>query len=129
MLRGAPARRRTGLACIALLVLAAAPAVAQFDRTQISGVVKDESGGVIPGATVTVTNLDTRLPRTVVTDGSGFYILTNLPPGAYDIEVELPGFKKWTRTGVRLDAAAKLTLDATLATGVRSKRKTSRTWR
>jgi Carboxypeptidase regulatory-like domain len=118
MLRGGPARRRTGLVCVTIFVLSVAPALAQFDRAQIAGVVKDQSGGVIPGATVTVTNVDSRLPRTVVTDGTGFYILTALAPGAYDIEVELPGFKKWTQTGVRLDAAAKLTVDVTLATGV-----------
>src|SRR6266496_2411462 len=118
MLRGVPARRRTGLVCVTILVLSVVPAFAQFDRGQIAGIVKDQTGGVIPGATVTVTNVQTRLQRTVVTDGTGFYILTALSPGAYDMEVELPGFKKWTQTGVRLDAAARLTVDVTLATGV-----------
>ena len=118
MLRGAPARRRMGFVCVTILVLSVVPAFAQFDRGQIAGIVKDQSGGVIPGATVTVTNVQTRLQRTVVTDGTGFYILTALSPGAYDMEVELPGFKKWTQTGVRLDAAARLTVDVTLATGV-----------
>jgi len=105
------------LAGFVCLLLACTAAWAQ-STAQISGVVKDQSGGVIPGATVTVTNVETRLPRTVVTDGTGFYILTALSPGAYDMEVELPGFKKWTQTGVRLDAAARLTVDVTLATGV-----------
>jgi hypothetical protein len=118
MLRGVPARRRTGLVCVTILVLSVVPAFAQFDRGQIAGIVKDQSGGVIPGATVTVTNVESRLLRTVVTDGTGFYILTALAPGAYDVEVELPGFQKWTRAGVRLDAAARLTVDVTLATGV-----------
>ena len=107
-----------GLAVLALVGLTAAPALAQFDRGQIAGVIKDQTGGVIPGATVTVTNTQTRLTRTVVTDGTGYYIFNALAPGAYDVDVELPGFKKWSQSGVRLDAAAKLTLDATLDTGV-----------
>jgi len=115
---GVPARRRTGFACAMILVLSVVPAFAQFDRGQITGIVKDQSGGVIPGATVTVTHVESRLLRTVVTDGTGFYILTALAPGAYNVEVELPGFQKWTQTGVRLDAAARLTVDVTLATGV-----------
>jgi hypothetical protein len=98
----------------AALVAIAVPALAQFDRGQISGIVKDETGGVIPGATVTVTNADTRLSRTVVTDTTGYYIVTALPPGNYDVEVELTGFKKWSQKNVRLDAAARVTLDATI---------------
>jgi hypothetical protein len=90
------------------------PAFAQFERGQIAGIVKDQTGGIVPGATVTVTNVETRLARTVVTDVTGYYIVPALPPGAYDVDVELTGFKKWSQTGVRLDAAAKLTLDATI---------------
>ena len=103
---------------VATLVLTALPAFAQFDRAQISGVVKDESGGVIPGATVTVTNTQTKIARTGFTDSTGYYIFNALAPGSYDVEVELTGFKKFAQTGVKLDAAARLTLDATLATGV-----------
>jgi hypothetical protein len=64
MLRGVPARRRTGLVCLTILVLSVVPAFAQFDRGQIAGIVKDQSGGVIPGATVTVTNVESRRART-----------------------------------------------------------------
>src|SRR5919199_5294233 len=115
-----PARQSVWLRTIFLagLVLLSRPALAQFDRAQISGVVKDESGGVIPGATVTITNRETRLARTGYTDQTGYYIFTALAPGSYDVEVELTGFKKFAQTGVKLDAAARLTLDATLATGV-----------
>jgi Carboxypeptidase regulatory-like domain len=98
-------------------LITAVPAAAQFDRGQIVGFVKDESGAVVPGATVTVTNEQTQLARTTVTDGSGYYVFTALNPGAYDVDVELTGFSKWTQTGVRLDAAAKVSLDATLKTG------------
>jgi hypothetical protein len=100
-----------------LLVASAATAFAQFDRGTISGTVKDEQGGVIPGATVTVTSTTTQQARTTVTDGSGFYTFPNLTPGRYDISAELQGFKKANRTGVQLDASGALTLEFALATG------------
>ena len=71
---------------------AAAPAYAQSDRGQIAGFVKDQSGGVIPGATVRAINTQTRLERVSVTDPSGYYVLPALAPGVYDVSVELDGF-------------------------------------
>ncbi|MEP6918232.1 MAG: TonB-dependent receptor, partial [Acidobacteriota bacterium] len=103
-----------GLACV---LLSARPAAAQFDRGQISGTVKDAQGGVVPGATVTVTNNQTQIPRNTVTDSSGFFTVPNLSPGRYDVSAELQGFKKAVRTNVQLDAASALTLDFGLDTG------------
>jgi hypothetical protein len=100
-----------------LIAFAALPAYAQFDRGQISGVVKDQQGGVIPGATVTATNQGTQLSNTVVTNETGYYVFPNLNPGLYDVAAELQGFKKHVRTGVQLDAAGKLALDLTLEAG------------
>ena len=104
------------MATVALLTMAG-PASAQIDRGQIAGFVKDQTGGVIPGATVTATNVQTRIGRTVVTDATGYYIFTALSPGAYNVEAELEGFKKWVKTGVPLDAASSITVDVTLQTG------------
>ena len=59
---------------------------------QLSGTVRDESGAVLPGVTVTVAN-DTGLVRTAVTDENGGYLLTNLPIGPYQLEVSLQGFR------------------------------------
>src|SRR5262245_37526050 len=87
-------------ACLSGILLVASPAFAQFDRGQISGVIKDESGAVVPGATVTATHVQTQTPRTVVTDASGFYTFANLPSGRYDVAAELQGFKKSVREGV-----------------------------
>ena len=115
-----PARHRIPVRIVlamAFVALVALPAFAQFDRGQIAGIVKDQTGGVIPGATVTVTNVQTRLARTIATDVTGYYIFTALAPGAYDVEVSLEGFKKWTQSNVKLDAAAKVVLDVTLQTG------------
>jgi hypothetical protein len=107
-----------GLTALFLFVaLAATPAFAQSDRGQITGFVKDQSGGVIPGATVTATNTQTQQQRISVTDPTGYYVLPALPPGVYDVSIELDGFKKWTRTGVILDAASSASLQVTLETG------------
>ncbi|MDQ3212324.1 MAG: Plug and carboxypeptidase regulatory-like domain-containing protein, partial [Acidobacteriota bacterium] len=99
------------------MLVSAAPAAAQFDRGQISGTVKDAQGGVVPGATVVVTNTETQIARNTVTDSSGFFTLPNLAPGRYDVGAELEGFKKSLRSGVQLDAASAITLDFALETG------------
>ena len=99
------------------VLLLAPPALAQFDRGQISGVIKDASGGVIPGATVTATQETTQVARTTVTDASGFYNFPNLPAGRYTISAELQGFKKAVKEGVQLDATGALTMDFSLAPG------------
>ena len=109
--------RRLGAWAVALMVVAATPAYAQIDRATISGTVKDASGGVVPGVTVTVTNTATQQQRSTVTDGSGFYTFPNLTPGRYDISAELQGFKKNNRAGVQLDAASTITLDFGLEPG------------
>src|SRR5436190_16700082 len=107
---------RASIACAALLLLAA-PAAAQFDRGQISGRVRDAQGGVVPGATVTVTNNQTQIASTTVSDGTGFYTFPNLPAGRYTVGTELQGFKKALRNDVQLDAAGSLTIDFALETG------------
>jgi hypothetical protein len=109
--------RRVLVTALVLFALSALPAFAQGDRGQIAGFIKDQSGGVIPGATVTATNSQTRLTWTAITDGTGYYVFPALPPGAYEISVELQGFKRWTQTGTSLDAASSTTVDVTLETG------------
>jgi hypothetical protein len=86
----------------------------------ISGTVTDPSGGVIPRATVTATNTDTRIRQSITTDDKGFYSFPSLPVGHYELEVEHAGFKLYRRTGIVLDANAALTVDAALALGPRS---------
>jgi hypothetical protein len=101
----------------ALLCITAVTAHAQFERSQISGVVKDDTGGVIPGVTVTALNRQNGANATAVTDASGFYTLPNLLPGRYDVTAELQGFKKVTQSNLQLDAAAQIRVDLTLSTG------------
>ena len=88
--------------CLAF-VLSSVMLHAQAGSTaQITGVVKDTSGGVLPGADVTATQTDTGLKRTTVTDANGSYTLPNMPVGPYRLDVNLPGFRSYVRTGVVL---------------------------
>src|SRR5262245_31681810 len=59
---------------------------------QISGTVRDQSGAVLPGVEVTATQTDTGIPRSVVTNETGSYVLSNLALGPYRLEAALPGF-------------------------------------
>ena len=70
-----------GVLSVTVWIVLAPSALAQ--NAQITGVVKDSSGAIIPGATVTARNIDTGLTRIAVTDGSGEYRLPSLPPGRY----------------------------------------------
>src|SRR5688500_6636362 len=83
----------------------------------LAGRVTDESGAVLPGVTVTVTQTDTGFARTVVTDGSGSYVIPNLPTGPYRLEVSLAGFRTYAQTGIVLQVAAAPVINTVLAVG------------
>jgi hypothetical protein len=102
---------------LGLAVLAPTTAHAQFDRGQVGGFVKDEQGGIVPGATVRVINEQTKIERSFTTDNTGYYVAPALAPGRYQVVVELTGFKKFVRTGVVVDAASNVQVDATLSPG------------
>ena len=84
---------------------------------ELAGRVTDESGAVLPGVTVNATQTDTGVARTAVTDGSGAWVLTNLPTGPYKLEVSLQGFKTYVQTGIVLQVGATPTINATLGVG------------
>ena len=83
----------------------------------LAGRVTDESGAVLPGVTVTATQTDTGFTRSVVTDGSGAWIASNLPLGPYRLEVSLQGFRTYVQTGIVLQVGATPTINAVLAVG------------
>lgn len=85
---------------VLVLMLFATPGFAQ--NAQITGTLKDQSGGVLPGATVTARNQETGLTRTAVTEGNGEYRLPVLPPGLYTVTAELQGFSSETRADLTL---------------------------
>jgi hypothetical protein len=78
---------------ILLLVLCALPAAAQTATARIEGIVTDNTGAVLPGATVTATNVGTNATRVDVSNEKGAYTLAALPVGAYKVQVDLSGFK------------------------------------
>src|SRR5215469_5613986 len=85
--------------------------------SDILGQITDTSGGVIPNATVTVTNQSTGFTRTVTSDSSGAYLCNDIVSGLYTVSVEKAGFKKYMRTDLDLTASKKLRIDATLELG------------
>ena len=82
------------VALCALLIAAPVPeAAAQAVYGSIGGIVKDSSGAVLPGATVTVTSLERKTVDTVVSNELGLYVKDRLLPGTYEVKAELSGFK------------------------------------
>src|SRR6266852_3770464 len=86
----------------------------------ISGTVTDQSGALVPDTTVTALNLDTTVQQTTRTNANGFFTLTNLPVGRYEIEIVREGFKPYKRTGLIIDVNAALREDISLTMGEQS---------
>ena len=82
---------RVPLALLVLLAFASA-AFAQITSATISGTIKDQTGAVLPGVDVLVTNADTGFKRSSVTDANGHFTIPGLPPGPYDTRASLQGF-------------------------------------
>ncbi|MGH9673274.1 MAG: carboxypeptidase regulatory-like domain-containing protein [Bryobacteraceae bacterium] len=101
-----------------VLLLALPLAVrAQGTRGTITGIVRDTSAAVVPGAAVTITNEETGSKVTVRSLGDGVYLAPQILPGNYAISVEHSGFKRTQIAGLKLDAASTLTQDLTLEVG------------
>lgn len=98
------------------LWLALTPLRAQLDQGQIAGTVLDPSQAAVGDATVTAVGAQ-GVPHASKTGESGAYILTNLPVGTYELTIQAPGFKQSVRSNVKVDAAARTTLDITLEVG------------
>src|ERR1019366_4525492 len=96
---------------LAGLLLIVAPAAAQQTSGMITGTVLDGHGGVVPEARVTVINeAQGTVFRELQTPAGGTFVITPVPPGSYTIAVEKTGFKKYTRTEVRLTATERVGL-------------------
>lgn len=99
-----------------LLVLGAGSAWAQA-TAQIGGTVRDQDGGVVPGATVNVTHVATNVVRTVVSNESGVFAAPNLPLGEYQVDVSLQGFQSYRQTGIVLQANRQALINPVLNLG------------
>ena len=100
-----------------LLLLPFAPAIAQTNLGGIGGTVQDITGAVVPGASVTVTNLGSGRRTVLTTSGAGTYTATTLDPVFYSIKVELTGFNVANVEKVKVDTATTTTVNVTLSPG------------
>ncbi|HTG30847.1 MAG TPA: carboxypeptidase regulatory-like domain-containing protein [Methylomirabilota bacterium] len=95
---------------------AAGIGLAQSDLATISGFVRDPSGASVPGASVTVRN-KSGVERQATTNDSGYYAITNVPPGLYTMSTEAPGFQRFESRDNKLDPSANLVIDANMTVG------------
>src|SRR5689334_7591791 len=102
--------------CVVSLTFFSLLAFAQSDLGRISGFIKDPSGATVPNAKITVRN-NSGLERQTTTNDSGYYIITNVPPGLYTLTAEAAGFQRYETTDNKLAPSSNLVIDATLSVG------------
>ncbi len=110
------ATSKVSLAALALLLFSVA-ALAQTTAGRVLGTLTDQSGAAVPGATVSITDVQRGIARTVTTDDSGDYAVPDLQPGTYKIHVEAKGFKAAERPTVQVEVASDVRADFALQPG------------
>jgi Carboxypeptidase regulatory-like domain len=102
-----------------LLVTVSAPSLwgQAVASGQISGLVTDPSGAVVPGTKITATQTETGLVRTTSSGPSGSYLLTNLPVGSYKLEVQANGFRSYVQTGIILQVGSAVNINVEMRLG------------
>ena len=108
------------IGALAIALLLPAGAAGQSADATLTGTIKDPSGAVVPGVTVTARNTGTNETRTAVTSPEGLYRVTNLPRGNYEVKAELEGFKTVAQSDVILTVGETVRLDFTMAVGALS---------
>src|SRR6266851_544350 len=102
---------------IVALLVCSLPAIAQVDTAQINGTVRDQNGAVVPNAKIQVRNLNTGFLRETVTNSTGTYVITQIPPGTYSITAGAAGFASQMRSGVALSISQNTSFDFALKPG------------
>src|SRR6266516_467967 len=100
-----------------ILMIAASLAVAQTTTAAFQGTVTDTTGAVIPAAQVTASNVETGLKRATMTNEAGRFLLSELPPGSYEMTVTLPGFETLVRKGMTLTVGQQANLALVMNVG------------
>src|SRR6266852_7193817 len=105
--------------CIVLMIavsLASAPCGSSqvTAQAQLNGIVRDQSGGTVANASITLREVDTNRSYSGVSNADGLYVVPNLLPGRYELTVEATGFGKSTETGIVLSVAQMASIDITL---------------
>ncbi len=105
------------LAVVCVVLLAGAAAYPQGSTGRILGVVTDQSGGNVGGATVTITDVARGVSQTLNTDSDGAYVALNLVPGTYTVRAEFKGFKTFERKNILVEVGKDVRIDAVLQPG------------
>ena len=108
--------RRTGIVLV-LLLFSAAPARAQFETSSLLGTIRDNSGAVVAGATVTITNTETGVSQSRTTDDNGNYEFFTVRIGTYVVTAEKEGFSVALTENVQLAVGTRQRVDLTLQVG------------
>ena len=106
--------RLTAVLAALVLVAGASPALGQVQTGDITGKVTDNTGAILPGATVTLTGTTLIQPQSATTSEAGTYSFPRLPIGTYSLKFELPGFKTVVRESIRLTLGFTAQVDQSL---------------
>ncbi len=107
------------VACLSVFCMCL-PAVAQRSASSLSGTVTDQSGAVIPGANIVVTEITTGVSTSAQSNGQGFYLISNLQPGTYKLHMGKAGFESYQRTGIVIQAGQPTSIDVAMNVGAAS---------
>ncbi|HJQ70996.1 MAG TPA: carboxypeptidase regulatory-like domain-containing protein [Blastocatellia bacterium] len=110
-------RRPLALAALLLLLACSVSAVAQETTATITGQVVDSDGAAVPDADITLTNVRTREERKTKSGDDGYYSLTFIPPGLYDLSVRAQGFKEFQNKAIELFVNDRKAINIALAAG------------
>lgn len=104
--------------CVLLVVLLAGSlAFGQYTTQQISGFVRDSTSAVVPNARITARHVETGFVRNTSSNETGYYVISNIPIGEYEIAAEATGFKRFQKSGVVVTVNSKPTVDIALEVG------------
>src|SRR5262245_10076142 len=112
--------RRSCIACLVVVVCVASWSVslrAQSFTGSLSGTVRDEGGGILAHATLTLINETTNQQRIQSTASSGNFTFPAMPPGTYRLEVDAPGFKRYVRSGIAIEVQQQIVMNPVLQVG------------
>ncbi|MCC7176566.1 MAG: carboxypeptidase regulatory-like domain-containing protein [Bryobacterales bacterium] len=105
------------LLAVALLVLLGVNSVAQEFRGRVQGLVTDQSQAIVPGANVTLTNVNTQVRTVRQTNDAGLYRFDNVDPGSYTVAIEASGFSRFLQENVLVRSQGDITVNAVLTPG------------
>ena len=108
-------KTRACLGTLLSFLFLAAAAFGQSGSASLTGIVQDTSGGVVPGASVVIRNVDTGVETRAVSSSTGSYTFPSLPVGSYELAAESPGFSRAVRSNIRLGLGAQSRMDVILA--------------